>query len=155
MSQPTRTVRDLVREALRLLLDRDMAGFAGLWAADGVIEFPFAAPGSPRRLDGRAAVREYLRHYNDLVLPRALASCTVHDTADPAVAVVEFEVDGVVTATGLPYRMGYVAVVTARDGEIARYRDYWSPAAAAEILGGPAPLTAPLTGAAAGGETGA
>ncbi len=135
MSATPRTARELVDEALRLLLARDMAGFAGLWADDGILEFPFASAGCPRRLEGRDAVREYLRGYNDHVLPTAIVSRTVHDTADPAVVAVEFEVDGTVVRTKLPYRMRYIAVITVRDGEIAYYRDYWSPLAAAEALG--------------------
>ena len=32
------------------LVAKDMAAFAGLWAEDGVLEFPFAAPGYPPRI---------------------------------------------------------------------------------------------------------
>ncbi|MHA6617871.1 hypothetical protein [Pseudonocardia sp. DLS-67] len=45
------TAPDVVDRALELLLAHDMAGFAGLWAADGTMEFPFAPDGYPRRLD--------------------------------------------------------------------------------------------------------
>lgn len=38
--------------------------------------------------------------------------------------------------TGAPYRMTYIAVITTRNGEIQSYRDYWSPAAAADVIGG-------------------
>ena len=41
------TPQELVGRALELLLAQDMAEFAGLWAEDGVLEFPFAAPGYP------------------------------------------------------------------------------------------------------------
>jgi len=44
------------------------------------------------------------------------------------------------------YRMRYVAILTARDGEIARYRDYWNPLAGAELLGGLDELTAAFAG---------
>jgi uncharacterized protein len=40
---------DLVDRALDRLLAHDMAGFANLWAEDGVLEFPFASPGYPAR----------------------------------------------------------------------------------------------------------
>jgi uncharacterized protein len=149
MPETQRTARDLVEEALRLLLAKDMAGFAGLWAADGVLEFPFASAGYPQRLEGRDAVREYLRDYNDHVLPTAVVSRTVHQTTDPDVVVVEFEVDGTVLPAGRPYRMRYIAVVTARGGEIAHYRDYWSPLAAAEAMGA---LLDELTASFSGGE---
>ena len=50
--------QELVSHALELLLAQDMAAFAGLWAEDGVLEFPFAAPGYPAMVEGRAAVTE-------------------------------------------------------------------------------------------------
>jgi ketosteroid isomerase-like protein len=127
----------LVDQAVELLLAKDMVGFAGLWAVDGVIEFPFAPPGGPQQVTGRAAIEDYLRDYPKLLDVQTIVEKTVHDTADVNVVIVEFEVAGVVVRTGKPYRMRYIAVVTARDGEISHYRDYWNPLAAAEILDGP------------------
>lgn len=127
---------DVVDRALELLLAQDMAGFANLWARDGFIEFPFAAQGYPQRVAGREAVADYLRGYPDLLQIRELPTKVVHQSVDPEVVIVEFEAAGVVTATGAPYQMSYVAVITVRDGEIQKYRDYWSPLAAAEAIGG-------------------
>ncbi|MCW2947286.1 MAG: hypothetical protein JWR24_4003 [Actinoallomurus sp.] len=142
MPEPRRTARDLFAETLRLLLAKDMTGYAELWAVDGSIEFPFAPSNYPSRLDGRAAIRDYLRGYPDLLDVQAITEQTVHETADPDVVVAEFEAAGVVVATGQPYQMRYVAVVVARDGEIVHYRDYWSPLAGAEVMGGLDELTA-------------
>jgi len=118
------TVYERARE---LLLAHDMRGFADLWAEDGTMEFPFAPPGWPRRLEGREAVREYVRDYTDHIDLRAVVHETVHRTADPGVLIVEFAVDAVAVPTGRPLRIDYVAVITVRDGEIASYRDYWNP----------------------------
>jgi len=120
-------LRDLVDHGIDLLLEHDMAGFAGLWAEDGVLEFPFAGPGYPKRVEGRDAIREYLRDYPNLLDVREVVAKTVHETTDPAVVVAEFTVAGVVVATGKPYRFSYIAVITIRDGEIVSYRDYWNP----------------------------
>jgi len=128
--------RELVEHALELLLAKDMAAFAGLWAEDGILEFPFAAPGYPPRLDGRAAVADYLRGYPDVLDVREIPAKMLHQTDDPDVVIAEFEAAGIVVATGQPYTMRYIAVITVRDGEIARYRDYWSPLAATEAMGG-------------------
>lgn len=133
-----RSPLELVEHALELLLAHDMAGFAGLWAADGVMEFPFAAEGSPRRLEGRPAVTEYLLPYADHVDLRAITSKIVHQTLDPEVVIVEFSVDGVAVRTGGPYRVSYVAVIRVRNGQIVTFRDYWSPIAAAAAFGGQA-----------------
>lgn len=126
----------LVEHALRLLLRQDMAAFAALWAEDGILEFPFAAAGYPPRVEGRAAVAEYLRGYPDMLEIKEIPTPVVHQSVDPEVVIVEFEAAGTVVATAAPYRMRYIAVITVRDGEIQRYRDYWSPQAAAEAMGG-------------------
>lgn len=130
------TSDEVVRRALQLLLAQDMAGFAGLWAEEGVLEFPLAAPGFPTRVQGRAAVAKYLSGYPDILQIKDIPRQRVHQSVDPDVVIVEFEITGTVTATGAPYRMTYIAVITVRNGEIQSYRDYWSPAAAAEVMGG-------------------
>jgi ketosteroid isomerase-like protein len=97
-------------------------------------------------VEGRAAVQEYLRGYPDLLDVREIPEQVVHQSVDPDVVIVEFSVNGIVVATGRPYHMRYIAVITARDGEIQHYRDYWSPAAAAEAMGGAAELNSAFSG---------
>lgn len=141
-AQESRGPLEVVDRALELLLAHDMAGYAGLLAVDGVLEFPFAPPGYPQRLEGRDAVTEYLRDYTDHVDVRAVASRTVHQTVDPEVVVVEFTVDGTAVRTGRAYQLRYISVITVRGGEIVDYRDYWNPLAAAEAMGGLDEVTA-------------
>jgi ketosteroid isomerase-like protein len=121
------TPRELLNQALDLILAKDMSGFADLWAADGTMEFPFAPPGWPDRLDGREAVREYLRDYTDAFDVKTVTERAVHETTDPEVIIAEIEIDGVLVRTGRPYERRYISVLTVRDGHIADYRDYWSP----------------------------
>ena len=140
------TPTDVVHTALEHLLSKNMTAFAGLWAIDGVIEFPFAAPGYPPRLEGRGAIEDYMRGYPDILDMREVTSQTMHVTTDPEVVVVEFEVAGIVPATAAPYELGYIAVITVRGGEIMKYRDYWSPLAAADALGSVDGVTAAFAG---------
>lgn len=126
--------RALFEKAIELLLAKDMAGFAGLWAEDGSMEFPFAPADRPSRVDGRAAVSEYLRRYPEMLDVRDVPWRQVHETADPNVIVAEFDVAGQVVATGKPYRSRYIVVITAHDGEIVGWRDYWNPLAANELM---------------------
>ncbi|PRX96602.1 nuclear transport factor 2 family protein [Allonocardiopsis opalescens] len=141
---------ELVEHALGLLLAKDMRGFARLWAQDGVIEFPFAPPGYPERVEGRAAIEEYLRGYPGILDVREIAEQAVHQSVDPEVVIAEIETAGLVVATGRPYRMRYIAVITVRDGEIWRYRDYWNPLAAAEAMGGVQAFTKAFAGGGGG-----
>jgi ketosteroid isomerase-like protein len=137
--------QELVSHALSLFA-QDMASFAGLWAADGVLEFPFAAPGYPARVEGRAAVTEYMRGYPDILQINEIKDRVLHQSVDPEVVIAEFAAAGTVVATGAPYRMSYIAVITVRNNEIQRYRDYWSPLAAAEAMGGTQELLSAFSG---------
>ncbi|MFF0823135.1 nuclear transport factor 2 family protein [Micromonospora haikouensis] len=132
MSHPA---TDLFHQAMDLLLAKDMAGFIALFADDAVLELPFAPAGQPDRVAGRAALHDYLIGYPQLLDVREITDVTVHETADPTVVVAEFTASGVVVATGRPYQLRYIAVLTIRDGRIVRYRDYWNPQAAQELLG--------------------
>ncbi len=127
-----------VDRLLEAVLAHDMAAFAAEWAPDGTMDFPFAPPGGVTHLDGRDAVAAYLEGYTDAVRPRRVTREQRHDTADPDTLVVEFAVAGDVVATGEPYEMRYVAVITVGDAGIVSYRDYWNP------------LAFPTTGAAGG-----
>lgn len=125
MTAPTPT--DVLRRGLDLLLAKDMPGFIGLYADDAVMEFPFAPPGAPRRLEGRAQVHDYLIDYPENLDIREIVDVNVMRTDDPEVIVAEFAAHGTLVATGKPYLAKYIAVLTIHDGQIQRYRDYWNP----------------------------
>ena len=123
----------MLDQALDLLLKKDMAGFAGLWAEDGRMEFPFAPEGWPKEVNGREAVHDYLRDYPKMIDVQEVAWQLVHRTADPDVTVAEFDLRGQIVATGKPFLNRYVVVITARDGQIVEWRDYWNPRVAEEL----------------------
>ncbi|WP_330327703.1 nuclear transport factor 2 family protein [Streptomyces pseudovenezuelae] len=131
----TTSPADLYRHSLRLLLDKDIPAWVGLWAEDGIMEFPFAPPGRPRRLEGKEAVAAYMRPYPDHIDLHDFPEVRIHETTDPETIVVEMRSVGRVVATDGPFEMTYVAVVTVRDGLIVSYRDYWDPLAALALDG--------------------
>jgi ketosteroid isomerase-like protein len=120
---------ELFRHSLRLLLDKDIPGWLGLWAEDGLMEFPFAPEGWPDRLAGRAAIADYMRGYPDHIDLHAFPDLRIHETTEFGTIVVEMRAVGRLVQTGAPYDMTYIAVVTVRDGLITCYRDYWNPLA--------------------------
>ncbi|GAA4988408.1 nuclear transport factor 2 family protein [Kineococcus glutinatus] len=136
MSTTTRSAGEVAQESLRLLLAKDMEAYTALWAEDGVFELPFAPPGQPSRIQGRAALRAHLAGYTDLLDIREICDVVLHEGGDRDRVVVEFAASGVVVATQRPYRMSYIAVIATCEGSIESYRDYWSPAAAADVLAG-------------------
>ncbi|MFR9787649.1 nuclear transport factor 2 family protein [Streptomyces sp. MB22_4] len=131
MSAPT-SPAELYRHSLRLLLDKDIPAWVALWAEDGLMEFPFAPEGRPRRLEGKEAIAAYMRPYPDHIDLHDFPDLRIHQTTDPETIVVEMRGVGRVVGTGAPYDMTYIAVVTVRDGRITSYRDYWNPLAVLE-----------------------
>ncbi|NEW72960.1 nuclear transport factor 2 family protein [Streptomyces rhizosphaericus] len=131
MSAPT-SPAELYRHGLRLLLGKNIDGWVGLWAEDGVMEFPFAPQGWPTRLEGKEAIVTYMRHYPDHVDVHDFPDLRIHQTTDPETTVVEMRGVGRLVETGRPFDMTYIAVVTVKDGRIASYRDYWNPLAVLE-----------------------
>jgi hypothetical protein len=57
----------------------------------------------------------------------------LHQSVNPDVAIVEMTATGTLKGTGEPYEQPYVVVLTANDGRIVRYRDYWNPLKALDL----------------------
>jgi len=110
----------------------DSSAMVDLCADDVVFEFPFAPPGRPTRIDGKAALGEYLDDVTGHRRIEGVSNLELHETVKPEVAIVEMTLTGTVTDTGEPYEQSYVSVLTVRDGLIVHYRDYWNPLRSAE-----------------------
>jgi uncharacterized protein len=122
------------------LLAGTSAGLERLLADDGVVESPFAPPGAPRRIEGREAFAARAVPQREALLKRvrftAVRDVVVHETADPRVAVVEYEVEAVREADGLRAAAPFAVVVEVRDGRVALWREYQNPAAMALLAAG-------------------
>jgi ketosteroid isomerase-like protein len=144
----SRSPREVVEDVRRMVAGEGVV-FGDLFAEDGVLRYPFAAPGMPRELKGRDAIREY---HGAASTRRSLleiedVDMIVRDTDDPEVVVVEIEHHGHSHASGGPYRFRALGVVRVRDGEIVEYDDYMDPIAMAALLGRTPDLVAALTAA--------
>lgn len=128
------TPAELFRHGLRLLVAKDIDGWVALSDEHVHVEFPYAPPGYPQRLVGRAALAAYLRDYPAHIDLREIAHLEIHQTTDPATIVAEWRGTGRVVATGAPYDMPYVVIATVRDGRFTHYRDYWNPLALPDSL---------------------
>lgn len=134
-----RTTRETVDELLRRLRELDHGGFADLFDEDGVLEYPFGFPGSPSSVRGRDAIRTHLTEsragVRDLITITSI-DAAVHQTTDPDVIVWETEISGSRVATGEPFRFcSGVGVLTIKDGQVVRMRDYTNVLGAAEATG--------------------
>lgn len=121
------TPREVLELRRRHIIDRDFESFAELFAADGVIEMPFAVAGMPARLDGREAIREFsLKAADHPVEIIDLRVVQLHETVDPEVVILELVTDGRHTTTGVPFQATCIQVFRIQNGEIKLFRDYVS-----------------------------
>ena len=128
---------------LQTVIDRMGAGWLGdpgafdeLLAEDVVMETPFA-PGGPRRWVGRD---EWLAFAGPAragfpVRFDRFTTLAVHETLDPEVAVIEYELTGEITTTGQRGAARFIGVLRVRDGRIAGWREYQDTYAIRQALG--------------------
>jgi ketosteroid isomerase-like protein len=128
--QTTPPASEIFEQALPGIQAGDLSDLLERCTDDVVFEFPFAPADRPGRVEGRDAVREYLGPIFARTQTQSLSGLVIHQTVDLAVAVIEFTAT-VQIGDGPTREVSYVVVLTIRDGQIARYRDYWNPLALA------------------------
>jgi len=131
----------MLRSSLAGLLDPTHISFVEMLREDAIMEFPFAPDGLPRKLAGRAAVREHLENLRGRLQFKGFTVPVVHTTGS-GVMVLEFSGSAVALPSNRPYEQDYVSVITLQDGQIAHYRDYWNPLAVLRAMN-PAEGTSP------------
>jgi uncharacterized protein (TIGR02246 family) len=136
---PTVTPADVLARRSQLILNGDADGFAALFAPDAVIESSFAGPpGTPVRLAGREAIREYSRQM--MVSPLRLEDfevAEIYQTQDPEVVITEMRAKGTVTTTGRSFTTTSVQIIRIRDGHIVHSRDFADPRILEDVIGDP------------------
>jgi ketosteroid isomerase-like protein len=107
-----------------------------LYAVDAVYEFPFTAPGLPSRLEGRDEIVNWIAAgWKDYPLKyERYRTLAIYDTNDPETIIVEQEALGTSASTG-EFTLPNLVVLTVRNGQIARLRDYVNILAAAAAMG--------------------
>lgn len=138
MSVPARVPgpREVFEHMQREWLAADGDQFGDLLADDVVIEMPFAPPGRPSRFVGSERFLAFAapQRADFPVRFEEVRSVVIHDTADPQVIVVEYELAGTVTTTGRQVAAPFIGVLRVRDGKIAHWREYQNVPAIAAAL---------------------
>jgi len=131
------TLREVWEHLVSHQVTRDIDGWVNCFAVDGVIEWPFRLKGVPARVEGRQAIYAAL----EPVWERARKSnrrisgherVVFHQTTDPEVAIVEFDIVGE-TASGT-FRQAVVYLLRARGGRVLLLREFVDTAALNELF---------------------
>ena len=135
------TPADVLVRRRQLILNGDADGFADLFAPDAVIESTFAGPpGTPVRLEGREAIREYSRHV--MASPLRMEDFEVvelYQAQDPEVVIVEIRTKGTVTTTGRSFTATSIQILRIREGHIVLFRDFADPRVLEDVIREPYP----------------
>ncbi len=132
------TPADVLARRRQLMLSGDADGFADLFAPDAVMEFCFHGPpgGTPLRLEGREAIREYSRQFTDSPLRVEDYEVTeLYQAQDPAVVIAEMRTTATLRTTGRSLTARSIQVLRIRDGQIAHFRDFADPRIFEELSG--------------------
>ena len=121
----------------RLTLSGDADGLADQFAPDAVIEFSFhGSPGTPVRLEGREAIREYSRRV--MTSPMRIDDFEVtelYQAQDPEVVIVEVRASATLTTTGRSITTMSIQVLRIREGHIILVRDFANPRVLEDAIG--------------------
>jgi ketosteroid isomerase-like protein len=134
----------VLRTLMNGIADRAWERLHELYAEDAIVEHPFALP-SPMRTEGREAIRRHFANFSAAPLRLEVRNMLIHQTADPEVAVAEWDYDGVVTGTGRSFRVSNIQVSRVQQGRIVASRDYHNHAFMAAVMGRLPMLVAALT----------
>jgi len=138
---PSATPADVLTRRRHLMLNGDADGLADLFAPGAVIEFSFhGPPGTPVRLAGREAIREYSRQV--MASPLRLEDYEVtelYQTQDPEVVIAEMRAKATVTTTGRSITATSIQILRIREGHIVLFRDFADPRVLEEVIGEPRP----------------
>jgi ketosteroid isomerase-like protein len=128
--------REVLERFRQAAISQSADDMSRVYAADAVHEFPFTRPGVPSRLEGRDEIVNWITagwKANALKYER-YRTLAIHHTSDPDTIIVEQEALGTSASTG-EFALPNIVVLTARNGQIARLRDYVNILAAAAAMG--------------------
>lgn len=128
--------REVLERFRQAAISQSADDMSHLHAADAVHEFPFTRPGLPSRLEGRDEIVNFMAagwQAFGLKYER-YRTHAIHDTSDPETIIVEQEVLGTSASSG-EFALPNIVVLTTRNGQIIRLRDYVSIPAAAAAMG--------------------
>ena len=128
--------REVLERLRQAAISQSAEDMSRVYATDAVHEFPFTRPGVPSRLEGRDGIVSWIAagwKANGLTYER-YRTLAIHHTSDPDTIIVEQEALGTSPSTG-ELALPNIIVLTARNGQIARLRDYVNIPAAAAAMG--------------------
>lgn len=137
LSQQEADAHEVLDRHRQAAINQSADEMSQLYAANAVHEFPFTRPGWPSRLKGRDEIVNWIAEgwqAYPLKFER-YRTLAIYHTDDPETIIVEQEAIGPSASTG-EFALPSIVVLTVRNGQIARLRDYVNTSAAAAAIEG-------------------
>ncbi|MET9934424.1 MULTISPECIES: nuclear transport factor 2 family protein [unclassified Streptomyces] len=154
MTTTPQELKDLFRHSLELLSSGRVEEWVGLFAEDGVLEFPYPAWGFPSRMQGREELIGQMTLFGQQ-LKVTFSEPEFYTATEDGLVIAAFTGEATLLATGGEYTQTYLSVVRFEDGRITLYRDFWNPWLVMEAAGGEIAWKQALQALAAGAGTAA
>ena len=125
MSQPCSELPAWLSHALTALKNQDIPGWMAIYNEDATHQFPFAPPGTPVRLQGKAQIQAYMQQLPQLLKFGEITDIRVRETGDEIIA----EAVGHHTRLpgGQPLIINYVWFIILKQGKVSSFTDYMNP----------------------------
>ena len=131
----TPTAREVVTSLVHAVVNSTDT-VADFYAPELTIEMPFGAPLYPAsQQTGREQLRAQIVDGTKSRRYTKVDNVVIHETTDPEVVIVEYEVHGDNLDTETPFVLPLLMIITVRDGLIVHSRDYSNAVAGAVALG--------------------
>jgi len=130
--EPAAPYFNLVREALGDLVEGEH--FFDVMTNDTVYEVLYDIPGWPRVIRGRTDLMAAFRGYVEHIELQSADKLIVHKADDGHAVVIEYEVHGVILATGVQYDNRFCSIIAIENRKIGHWRDYMDSLAAWNAL---------------------
>ena len=122
-----RSAAEVFEQVFELIRAGNVHALFDMMAEDVVMEFPFAPPSRPRRVEGKNKIIMYNQAILDIVSFSHFTDVEIHRMINPDWVVVEMTSHGTVLATGKTFERRYIDVCRTKNGRIKLIRDYWNP----------------------------
>ncbi len=130
--------KEIISKFFEAQAKQDVQGMADVLAENIVFEMPFALPGLPDRVEGKATVVEFLEKFlgkeHGIFTRWDLHNIKIYPGDDLHLFFTELDGQGVVAQSGYQYRQKYIILFRVFDGRINHWREYLNPTPLQEAL---------------------
>lgn len=129
--EPKRNGKEIISKFFEAQGKQDVQGMADTLAENIVFEMPFALPGLPDRVEGKATVVEFLEQF--LSKKRGIfngwdpQNIRIYSGSDQDLYFAELDLQGMVAQSGYLYRQKYIILFRVSNGLISLWREYLNP----------------------------